>query len=267
MKCTNRVLHLNGSSFDLVQFGRGKKHLVMIPGLGDGIITVKNKALLGLALYRAYAERYTVTLISRKNELEPDASIESMARDQADAMRALGIGRAHVIGVSQGGMIAQHLAADAPELVDRLVLVVTVPAANALLAQNVHRWLRLSERREFSALMADINEQAHPERYLKRMRWAYPLLGLSAHGADAQRFAIQARACLGHDARGRLAHISAPTLILGGAEDKTLGPTGSRLLANAIPGSRLLIYWGQGHALYQDEKAFHADVLAFLEEE
>ena len=265
MICKNRILSLGGSTYDTIQFGRGKKHLVMIPGLGDGLITVKNKALVGLILYHAYASRYTVTLISRRNELTEEADTCSMARDQAAVMKALGIRQAHVIGVSQGGMIAQHLAADHPQLVDRLVLVVTVPQSSSLMRANAERWVRMMEQGDRTGLMGDINEKAHPEPYLRKIRWTYPILGWSVRKSSLRRFRIQARACMSHDARQKLGRITAPTLIIGGAEDQTLGPEGSLLLAKAIPGSQLKIYPHQGHALYEDEKAFNRDVLHFLE--
>ena len=54
-----------------------------------------------------------------------------MAHDQARAMASLGLERAAIMGVSQGGMIAQYLAIDFPRLVDRLVIAFSAPKANA----------------------------------------------------------------------------------------------------------------------------------------
>ena len=73
---------------------------------------------------------HTVYLFSRKRSLPETYSIREMAADQAAAMKAMGISDAHVLGVSQGGMIAQYLASDHPELVGKLVLAVTAPCVN-----------------------------------------------------------------------------------------------------------------------------------------
>lgn len=97
---------------DYVVFGKGRECLVMIPGLGDGLVTVKGMARVLAVTYRMYAKNYTVYMFSRKNGLEKGYSTKDMARDQAEAMEALGILRAKVLGVSQGGMIAQYLAAE-----------------------------------------------------------------------------------------------------------------------------------------------------------
>ena len=195
MQFKNYELHILDDRYDAVSFGSGKENLVMIPGLGDGITTVRGKALLGSLLYRRYGKKYKVTIISRKNALESDATTESMARDQYYAMQALGIEKAHIMGVSMGGMIAQHLAADHPEMVDKLILVVTGPNAGTLAQENIGRWIGFAEMGAFLGLMIDITEKAHPEKYLRKLRPLYPYMGSAAKKLDIDRFTIQARAC------------------------------------------------------------------------
>lgn len=107
---------------DYVVFGKGEDTLIMLPGLGDGLATVKGMAAALAFTYRMYAEKYRVYILSRKNRMPEGYSTKDMADDQAEAMRVLGIRRAKVLGVSQGGMIAQHLAADHPKLVEKPVL-------------------------------------------------------------------------------------------------------------------------------------------------
>ena len=129
----NGQLQMDGTTMDYIRFGGGKKHLIFLPGLGDGLHTVKGTALPVAAMYRAFTKDYTVWMFSRKNELPQGYSTRAMANDVKKAMVQLHIPRAHVVGVSMGGMIAQYLAADFPERVDRLVLVVTTARPNALL--------------------------------------------------------------------------------------------------------------------------------------
>ena len=261
----NGSICVNGNHFDYIQFGKGKKNLIMIPGLGDGLVTVKNKAFMGKLLFQPYTKDYTVTLISRKNEYDENATTFRMAAEQAAVMEALGICNAHVVGVSQGGMIAQHLAADYPDLVDRLVLVVTVPKSNGMIRENVDRWISLAEKHDFKGLMIDVNEKSHPDKILKKQRKYYPFMALMLRKPDVRRFVIQANACKNHDALEKAKTIQAPTLVIGGAEDVTLGCEGARILAQIIPGSQLVVFSGQGHALYEDEKQFHNTVLSFLQ--
>lgn len=264
MRAINGTVKIKGDITDYISFGRGKIPLVLIPGLGDGLTTVKGKAAMGGLMFRPYAARFRVYMFSRKRELEPGADTASMAEDLAAVLDSLSLSDCYVAGVSQGGMIAQHLAARRPDLVKRLVLVVTVPRANHILRANVERWMTLARRGKGRQLMIDVTEQAHPERYLKKLRFSYPFMGLVSSVKDRERFLIQANSCLNHDATEVLDRIQAPTLVVAGDEDRTLGVEGSLELSRTIPDSRLCIFSGQGHAVYEDSSEFDRRVLSFL---
>ena len=122
----NGRLTLDGGTADYICFGKGEKTLVMIPGIGDGLKTVKGMALPFALLYRKLGKKFRVYVFSRRNELPEHFSTRDMARDLSAAMDMLGLKSACVIGISQGGMIAQWLAIDYPESVSRLILAVTL---------------------------------------------------------------------------------------------------------------------------------------------
>ena len=103
---------------DYVRFGTGEKTLILLPGLGDGLRTVKGTALPMALYYRSLAKDFTVYLFSRKTKLPEGYTTREMARDLKDAMAELGIPKAFLVGVSMGGMIAQHFAADYPEMTE-----------------------------------------------------------------------------------------------------------------------------------------------------
>lgn len=256
---------MEGTEMPYVSFGHGARSLVLLPGLSDGLETVEGKALLLAKPYTLFFERWTVYLFSRKNELPAGTTIRDMAEDQAKAMRALGIGRADVMGVSQGGMIAQELAIGHPELVEKLVLAVTAPRANESACECVTRWIGLAEKGGHRALMIDTAECSYSEAYLKKLRMLYPMLGLVGKPASYARFFVNARAILAFDAQERLGRIACPTLILAGEEDRIVGAAASRTLHEGIPGSELFVYPGLGHAAYEEAKDFNRRVLAFLE--
>ncbi len=262
----NGTVPVGGTDMDYISFGTGRKRLVMLPGVGDGLVTVKGKALPFAAMYRMYAKEYTVYVFSRKNQLSEGYSTRDMARDQAEAMRQLGIFGAHVMGVSQGGMIAQYLAIDFPELVDKLVLVVTLSSQNETVQKTVGGWIGMARHGDYRRIMIDTTEKSYSEAYLRRHRFLYPLLGRVGKPKDFTRFLIQAESCLHHDAYGMLDKIQAPTLVIGGGSDKIVGPEASREIAEKIPGSRLLMYDGLGHGAYEEAGDFHDQVLTFLGE-
>ena len=105
----NATLSMNGKTMDYVTFGKGKQPLVIIPGLGDGLQTVKGKAQLFSLSYRLLAKRYKIYVFSRINELRQGYTTRDMAADVAEAMETLNLDTAYVMGISQGGMIAQWL--------------------------------------------------------------------------------------------------------------------------------------------------------------
>ena len=111
----NGTVKIGDMDMYYVSFGYGSKTLVVLPGLSDGLTTVKGKALLLASPYKRFFKDYTVYMFSRKNEMPEGYSIRDMASDQAKVLKKLGITRANVMGGSQGGMIAQFLAIDYPK--------------------------------------------------------------------------------------------------------------------------------------------------------
>jgi len=262
----NGTLRLGGMEMEYIRFGRGGRQLVLLPGLGDGLRTVKGTALPMAAMYRIFAKEYTVWAFSRRDDLPEGSTTRDMAADQARAMDALGIGRADVLGVSMGGMIAQNLAIDHPEKVGKLVLAVTCPGPNPILEASVGEWVDLARRGDHAGLMDSNLKRIYSEGYYRRNRWLIPLVGRLTKPKSYDRFFRQAEACLHHDAAGSLHRIQAPTLVIGGERDQCLGGDASRVLAAGIPGAELVMYPQWGHGVYEEEPAFNGRVLEFLAE-
>lgn len=263
----NGVLTLDNSRMDYVRFGTGKRNLILLPGLGDGLTTVKGTALPMALTYRLFARDFTVYMFSRKEPLSTGCTTEDMARDQVQAMDLLGIDQADVLGVSMGGMIAQQIAALYPQRVGKLVLAVTCARANDLLKQSVKLWTDLASRGDHTGLMDNNVRLIYSEDYYRKNKWLVPLMGKLTKPRSYDRFLIQAAACSGHDCFQRLGDIRCPTLIIGGEKDAVIGSQPSRELAEHIPGSRLRIYPQWGHGVYEEEKTFNRTVLEFLLEE
>ncbi len=252
------------SDMDYVSFGSGEKILIMLPGLGDGLSTVKGKSFILAAAYKMYAQKYKVYIFSRKNCLPEVYSTRQMAEDLAEAMKALGILKASVLGISQGGMIAQYLAIDYPDLIDKLILAATSPKASKTTRKVVGTWITIAKQGNYKSLMVDTAEKSYSENYLKKYKMFYPLLGMIGRPKNFNRFLIQADSCIQHNAYRELDKILCPTFVIGGDCDKIVGTDAAPILANKIKGSELFIYKGLGHAIYEEAKDFHKRVLNFL---
>ncbi len=261
----NETFSLDGRTMDFIRFGDGEKVVVMIPGLSDGLRTVKGTAALMAFTYRALAKEHTVYMFSRVNELAEGCSTADMAEDLATVMERLGIAAANVIGVSQGGMIAQWLAIRHPALVHRLVLTVTAPRGNPLIGECIDRWVGMAGAGDYKGLLIDTAERTYTEAHLRKMRAVYPLMAQFGRPKDFSRFTRQALACKEHDAAAALGAIACPTLVIGAREDRIVGVHASEELAAGIPDSELYIYEGYGHGVYEEAKDWLGLVMAYLE--
>lgn len=265
-KLEDAVVQIDGRSMNYIAFGRGERVLLMIPGLSDGLHTVKGLALPFRWQYRKLAKRFRVYCFSRANEMADGFTNRDMARDVKLAMEALGIEKASVLGVSQGGMIAQWLAIDYPEAVDKLILAVTVPRQNDTMQECIHSWMELAKAHDYKNLVIQTSELAYSEGYLKKFRLAYPFLGVMPKPKSYARYYVMAQACLHHNAYAFLDRIQAPALVIGGERDKIVGAQGSRDLAARIPNCRLIMYPQYGHGAFEEAKDFQTVTMNFLEE-
>jgi len=260
----NGSVEIGNTTMDYISFGHGSKTLIMIPGLGDALKTVKGSAIPLAMLYRQYGRNCKVYIFSRKNKLEAGYSTKDMAKDQAEAMIKLGIENAFVMGISQGGMIAQHLAAGYPLLVEKLVLAVTASRPNQTLLSVGSEWIAMAESEDYKSLIIDTSEKSYSEKYLQKLRFFYPVLCKFSKPKDYSRFLIQANACIRHNAYDVLEKIKCPTLVIGGGSDRVVGADAAAETAARIPGSKLFIYKDLGHMASEEAKDFHDQVLGFL---
>ncbi len=255
---------IGNTDMDYVSFGRGKKTLVIIPGLSDGLKTVKGLAITLAIMYKAYAKDYKVFVFSRKNQMEEGYSTKDMAMDLKMAMDKLNIENAHVMGISQGGMISQCLAIDYPEKVDKLIIGVSISRQNKTIQDAVSNWIALAVNNDYKGLVIDKIEKTYSENKAKTYRPFYTILSKIGKPKSFTRFIVQARACLNHNAYEELNKIKSPTLIIGGDSDLVVGKNTSEEMAEKIAHSKLITYKGLGHGAFEEAKDFNQQILNFL---
>ena len=254
--------HINGT--DYICFGTGNRNLIILPGLGDGLQTVKGTALPMAWMYRIFSKDFTVYMFSRKADLPQGHSTRDMAHDLKETMDALGIQKADVLGVSMGGMIAQWLAIDYPEKVGKLILAVTSARPNGILTDSLEEWMDQARNDDHQALMESNLRKIYSPGYYRKSKPLLPLLSKITKPKTYDRFLIQAEACLHHNAYDLLPQIAPPTLIIGGEQDQALGCAASREMAQAIPNAQLKVYPQWGHGLYEEAPDFNQTILNFL---
>ena len=196
----NGRLHLPVGDMDYIRFGRGEKTLVMLPGVGDGLKTVKGMALPFALLYRSLAKDFNVYVFSRREKLPEHMSTREMAEDLNAAMEALGLNKTSLVGVSQGGMIAQWLAIDHPDKVGKLVLTVTLARPNETVQRAIGNWTEMARRGDYRAIMLDTAKRSYSEKRQKAALLEYRLMGNLGRPKSFDRFLTQAESCVTHDA-------------------------------------------------------------------
>ena len=260
----NGCVNIAGDEMDYIAFGKGTRVMIMLPGIGDGLKTVKGMAIPFALMYRVFAKDFRVYVFSRRRHLPEAYSTREMARDQILAMDALGIDQADVIGVSMGGMIAQWMAIEHPQRINKLVLAVTSSRINSILKESVETWLDYARRGDYSALMLDSAKRMHTDEYLRRNRWILPVMTKVGTQKSFQRFMTMCNACLEHSAYEQLTLIKAKTLIVAGGRDKALGAEASKEMAEKISNNEIRIYEAYGHAVYEEEPDFNQAIMMYL---
>ncbi|HTA09127.1 MAG TPA: alpha/beta fold hydrolase [Streptosporangiaceae bacterium] len=196
-------------------------------------------------------------------------AVADMARDVVAVLDDAGVRRAHTMGVSLGGMMAQELAVDYPDRVDGLVLVSTMPGwpfAFSMPAVSV-RLLAATRSMTREAALRRHAENALSAHTIERQPEVVDRLVDVQRSRQADLGAVSAQAAAGARYAGRLRQqrIRARTLVVQGTADTVVDPANGKLLADRIPGARLLIFPDLGHLLFwQDPDGFATAVISFL---
>jgi pimeloyl-ACP methyl ester carboxylesterase len=198
-------------------------------------------------------------------------SIRGLADDVAALLSALGIERAHVLGASFGGFVAQEFALSHPSRLDRLVLCCTsfggvrhvVPTAATLQAMASAEGLNTEARARRNLLPAFARKFAaeRPDEVEEviRLRLAHPV--------EDSTHLWQLQAAASFDAGSRIQGVGAPTLVVTGDEDAIVPAENSRNLAALVPRASLLVYEGAGHMVFVERaEEFNRAVTEFLRE-
>jgi pimeloyl-ACP methyl ester carboxylesterase len=233
-----------------------------------------------------FAARYRTIVfdnrgVGRSSKPRGPYTIHEMADDAAGLLDVLDVRRAHVVGVSMGGMIAQELALRHPERVRGLVLACTFPEPDATterqrrisLAQFGGRVTAdggieidvaaLDPLAFFQHLLPTVFNQSFIDRELPNLLQVFG--GALQYGFSMEAVLGQVAAVMGHKATDRLHRIAAPTLVITGDADLLISPANSDILARNIPGAKLVKVPGGSHGFnFETPDIFNRHVLDFL---
>jgi pimeloyl-ACP methyl ester carboxylesterase len=268
------IARANGIDIEYETFGDPDDPvMLLIMGVGGQLIVWDDELCRQLAGHGFHVIRFDnrdVGLSTKiENGPEPDVmavlqgdrssvayELEDMAADTAGLLDALGIDKAHVVGVSMGGMIAQVLAIDHPDRVRSLASIMSTtgdPSVGAPTPEAIAALTKpppqgrdevIAREIETTRVIGSPGFPFDKERTRRRAaayydRCFYPL------GAARQLGAILAAS----DRTSRLAELDIPTVVIHGTADPLVTPSGGEATAKAIPGAELIMIEGMGHEL------------------
>jgi len=258
-------------------------------GSGDPLLLIMGLAADSTAwMFQlpAFAPRYRTIIfdnrgVGRSSKPPGPYTIHEMADDAAGLLDALDVARAHVVGVSMGGMIAQELALRHPKRVRGLVLACTYPEPDADIERQREFSITqlggsvsadgelqidvaaLDPMLFFQHLLPRVFNQAFIDAELPKLLQLFG--GALQFGFSMEAILGQVEAVMGHRATARLHEIKAPTLVITGDADLLIPPGNSDVIARNIPNAKLVKVPGGSHGFnFETPDLFNREVVDFL---
>ena len=247
---------------DYFTFGTGAKPFVMLPGLS--VKSIMNSADGIASAYEMFAKDFTVFCFDRTKFLSENYTIEMLAEDTAEAMKLLSIKNACVFGASQGGMMAQYIAINHPELVGKLLLASTASRLNDTAVKVMTNWVKNAAENDVNAFCDCFIDVLYSKAYAEKFGEFIKLAHRDVTEEDFRRFVILGMSCSTLNTYDRLERIQCPTLVIGAEDDRVLGSQASVEIAEKL-GCELYMYGeGFGHCVFDEAPDYKQRIMNFF---
>ncbi len=241
--------NVNNITMDYVKFGVGKKPFVMLPGISLKSITLSADSIA--SAYRSFSDKYTVYVFDIKRNISAGYSVEDIAEDTSSVMKYLNISDAYIFGASLGGMVAQCIAVNHPELVKKMILGSTIMKFSSESMPVLSNWIRLALLGKNTELNEAFFEAIYSDEFMDKYKSL--LLNMISEATDEEffRFCVVGAAISDFDYSEKIRNIKADSLVISSKKDKVFQYTTACSLAETI-GCDIYIYDGYGHAVYDE---------------
>ena len=257
---------VNGIDLHHVEAGSGEP-LLLIMGFGGDHLAWAFQVPALSARYRVITFDHRGA--GRSSVPDEPYSTRVMAQDAVGLLDALGVERAHVLGVSLGGMIAQEVALNHPGRVRSLQLHCTYARPDRYMLALMDAWRTVRARATPEEWLRTVALWLFsPRTYAERPDFVETVIQTALtnpHPFSLTGFLRQGDAVRGHDALDRLPGLTCPTLVSVAEDDILVPPRFAREVAAATPGAELRVIAGAGHAYFWERAdVFNTMCLDFL---
>ena len=264
--CSNsmiKTVKTDDFEMDFFSFGHGDRTMLIIPGVSVKSVLLSAAAIANI--YSMFSEDYTVYLFDYRKGLPDNFGVEDMANDLAKAMKVLGLSDAYIMGTSHGGMMAQYLAKDYPELVSKMVLISSLSKQNPLSTETFSEWVRLAENGDRILLNRDVSNRVYGKAFFERNFDAIKAMEDTGEPDDIKRFRTLAKPCGEMNMYDELDQIKVPVMVICAWGDRVLGWEASLEIAEKLS-CTIHIVEGFGHSIYDEYAKIKDMVYGFFEE-
>ena len=255
------VMITRNTSIDYDIHGEGPP-LVLVGGLGFGRWGFFKQI-------PALSRHFRTITFDVRGERDLSEGVADLVADVVALLDHLRVRKAHVLGTSLGGFVAQELALERPDLVDRLVLVCTSYGSGG--PESMSPWALAdmiglpslsaegAVRRGLAAATSEAYRAERPEEFEQIVGWRL------ADSLSLSAYYEQMRAGARFDASAEVGRITSPTLVIHGAEDRYVPVANAVALAEAIPGARLRVLEDAGHLVFIERFAdVNREIVTYL---
>ncbi len=238
------------------------KPFVILPGLSL-------KSVMGFAAaienqYAPLTEKYDVYVIDRLSVYPEGYDVAAMAEDTLEALDLLKLSGITLMGVSQGGMMAQLMAAENPGKFKALILCSTTSSMKTANHEAFALWHRLAEEKNGTGLAESFGKYVYTPAFFETYKDLIIAQGADVSDAEFAAFLISLDGTADFDSTGRLGSVTCPVFVIGAEKDQVLGVQASYDLMNAL-GCDGYIYEGKGHGVYDEAPDYLSRIIGFLD--
>ena len=254
---------VNGIEMDYAVLGNGSGTLVVLPGLSFRKVT--GSAGFLKKTFKIFMEDYKIYVFDRRNNIGGHYSIYDMAEDTFCVMKHLGIDKADIYGVSQGGMMAMCIAAEHPETVGRMVLGSTAPSADEDIIALCDGWIKAARERRRADLAELFIKAVYSAKTANALRRGFLSFAETFTDEELDRFSVLTDAIRSFSIVDKLGRIKAPTLVIGCYGDKVVGAQASLDIAERLNCEIYMYGDDYGHGVYDEAPDYCKRIFDFLD--